>query len=91
MLNQRLEHYVDHGVSDMIKRLDNYTTARAKDLRDEGDIGSYPKNVRRIFSRFFKCYVSRRGYKEGGYGFLIALFAGLYPIISHIKARHEAD
>ena len=91
MLKQRLEHYVDHGVSDMIKRLDNYTTARAKDLRDEGNIGSYPKNVRRIFSRFFKCYVSRRGYKEGGYGFLIALFAGLYPIISHIKARHEAD
>ena len=24
MLKQRLEHYVDHGVSDMIKRLDNY-------------------------------------------------------------------
>ena len=91
MLTQRLKHYVDRGVSDMIKRLDNYTTARAKDLRDEGDIGSYPNNVRRIFSRFFKCYVGRKGYKEGGYGFLIALFAGLYPIISHIKARHEAD
>ena len=43
----------------------------------------------RIFSRFIKCYVSRKGYKEGGYGFLIALFAGLYPIISHIKARNE--
>ena len=91
MLSQRLRHYVDRGVSDMIKRLDNYTTARAKDLRDEGDIGSYPNNVRRIFSRFLKCYVSRKGYKEGGYGFLIALFAGLYPIISYIKARHEAD
>ena len=91
MLTQRLKHYVDRGVSDMIKRLDSYTTARAKDLRDEGDIGSYPNNVRRIFSRFLKCYVSRKGYKEGGYGFLIALFAGLYPIISYIKARHEAD
>ena len=91
MLTQRLTHHVDRGVSDMIKRLDSYTTARAKDLRDEGNIGSYPHNLRRIFSRFFKCYVGRRGYKEGGYGFLIALFAGLYPIISHIKARHEAD
>ncbi len=91
MLTNRLKHFVDRGVSDMIKRLDNYTTARAKDLRDEKNIGSYPNNIRRIFSRFFKCYISRRGYKEGGYGFLIALFAGLYPIISYIKARHEVD
>ena len=91
MLTNRLPHYVDRGVSDMIKRLDNYTSARARDLRDSGDIGGYPNNIRRIFSRFFKCYVSRKGYKEGGYGFLIALFAGLYPIISHIKARHETD
>lgn len=91
MLKQRLNHHVDRGVSDMIKRLDNYTNARAKDLRDEGNPGSYAGNIRRIFSRFFKCYVSRKGYKEGGYGFLIALFAGLYPIISYIKARHETD
>jgi len=91
MLTNRLQHYVDRGVSDMIKRLDNYTSARARDLRDSGDIGGYPNNIRRIFSRFFKCYVSRKGYKEGGYGFLIALFAGLYPIISQIKARYETD
>ena len=43
MLKQRLEHYVDHGVSDMIKRLDNYTTARAKDLRDEEISAPIPK------------------------------------------------
>ena len=28
-------------------------------------------------SRFLKCYVGRRGYREGGWGFLIALCAGL--------------
>ena len=38
-----------------------------------------PRNLRRLVSRFFKCYVSRKGYREGGYGLLIALFAGLYP------------
>ena len=65
--------------------------ARAKDMREEGNIGSYPSNIRRLFSRFFKCYVARKGYKEGGYGFLIALFAGLFPLVSHIKARHEDD
>ena len=46
-------------------RLDRYTTARAQDLRDSGDIGSYGRNLRRIVSRFWKCYVGRRGYREG--------------------------
>lgn len=89
MLKNRLDHYVDRNVSDMIKRLDSYSTARAKDLRDSGEIEPLSTNVRRLFSRFIKCYVFRKGYREGGYGFLIALFAGLYPLLSHIKAKLE--
>ncbi len=88
-LNARMDHYVDRDISDMIARLDRYTAARAADLRASGDIGSLPNNVRRAFSRFFKCYVSRKGYREGGWGFLIALFAGLYPLLSHLRARLE--
>ncbi len=84
-------HYVDRDISDMIARLDRYTTARARDLRDLGDIGSFAANLRRIFSRFFKCFIIRKGYREGIYGFLIALFAGLYPILSYLKARLHED
>jgi glycosyltransferase involved in cell wall biosynthesis len=86
-LEARLVHHVDRDISDMLRRLDRYTTARAHDLRDSGDIGSFARNVRRIFSRFWKCYVGRRGYREGAWGFLIALCAGLYPILSYLKAR----
>ena len=90
-LTNPIRHLVDRNISDMIRRLDSYSTARAKDLRESGDIGSMASNVRRIFSRFFKCYVLRKGYREGGYGFLIALFAGLYPVLSHLKAKLEED
>lgn len=90
-LTTPMEHYVDDDISDMIQRLDRYSTARARDLRDIGDIGGLLNNVRRLFSRFFKCYVMRRGYREGGYGVLIALFAGLFPLLSHLKARYEDD
>jgi glycosyltransferase involved in cell wall biosynthesis len=79
------------GVSDMIRRLDRYTTARALDLRDSGDIGSAFHNYRRIVSRFWKCFVGRKGYREGGLGFLIALCAALYPILSYLKARHAGE
>jgi hypothetical protein len=47
--------------------------------------------LRRIASRFWKCYVARRGYREGPYGFAIALCAGLYPILSYLKARLERE
>jgi glycosyltransferase involved in cell wall biosynthesis len=90
-LTAPLEHRVDRNISDMMNRLDRYTSARARDLRETGDIGTMAPNVRRIFTRFWKCYVARRGYREGGYGFLIALFAGLYPILSHLKARLEDE
>lgn len=88
-LNRRLVHHVDRDISDMLRRLDRYTTARARDLRESGDIGTLPHNIRRLFSRFWKCYVGRRGYREGAWGFLVALCAALYPILSHLKARLE--
>ncbi len=84
-------HYVDRDISDMIHRLDRYTSARAADLRENGNIGGITENIRRLFSRFWKCYIGRRGYREGPYGFLIALFAALYPILSYLKARLEDE
>ena len=94
-LKARMIHYVDRDISDMIARLNRYTSAKAADLRAqraEGkDIGSYGHNIRRIFGRFYKCYVGRKGYREGRYGFLIALMAGLYPILSYLKADLEKE
>ncbi|OJX68211.1 glycosyltransferase family 2 protein [Magnetospirillum sp. 64-120] len=92
MLAHRIDHYVDRNISDMIRRLDSYSTAKARDLRDKGQTwGSTAANVRRLFSRFFKCYVRRGGWREGGYGFIIAVCAGLYPLLSHFKAKYEKD
>ncbi len=90
-LQSHMVHYVDRDISDMILRLDRYTTARARDLRDKGEIGGMARALGRLVSRFWKCYVRRRGYREGAYGFLIALMAGLYPLLSHLKARLETE
>ena len=90
-LESRLVHHVDRNISDMLRRLDRYTSLRAQDLRESGDIGSLGRNLRRILSRFWKCYVARRGYREGAWGLLIALCAALYPILSYLKARLETE
>jgi len=86
-----MTHLVDRDISDMLARLDRYSTARARDLRAQGRVGTLPGNLRRFVTRFWKCYVSRRGFREGGWGVLIALMAGLYPLLSHLKARLEKD
>ncbi|MAH83326.1 MAG: glycosyl transferase [Rhodospirillaceae bacterium TMED8] len=91
MLKSRLIHHVDRDISDMMIRLNSYSTARSMDLCDSGHIGSTANNVRRVFSRFFKCYFLRRGYREGGYGLLIAICAGLYPLLSHLKAKYDRE
>lgn len=90
-LKNRIIHYSDKNISSLIKKLDSYSSARAKDMRDSGKTGTLLGNIRRIFTRFFKCYVIRKGYREGAYGFLIALLAGLFPLMSYFKARFEDE
>ncbi len=84
-----LDHYVDKSLSHTLRRLDRYTDYRARDLVDQGEIGRLRTHVRKFLSRFYKVYVRRKAYKEGGYGFIIAICGALYPLVSHIKAANE--
>lgn len=86
-LSQPINHMVDEDIADMFARLGRYTALRAQDLADSGKIKSVGDDAFRGVRRFFKCYVSRKGWKEGELGFLISLMAGLYPILSNLRAR----
>ncbi len=86
-----LVHLVDRDVSDMLRRLDKYSSAKAADLLASGEIGSLAGNLRRFVSRAIKSYVSRRGYREGAMGVLLAFCTGAFPLLSHLKARIEPE
>lgn len=86
-LTQPLRHMVDEDIGDMFARLSRYTALRAQDLADSGKVKGIADDAFRGVRRFFKCYVSRKGYREGDLGFLISLMAGLYPILSNLRAR----
>ncbi len=89
-LKNRIAHYVDDNINDMFYRLIRYSDAKAIDLINEKKkIPSFWITLRRGITRFFKCYVSRKGYKEGKWGFIIALMAFLFIIISYAKAELE--
>ena len=86
-----LVHLVDRDIADMLKRLDKYSSAKAADLLASGSIGTLPGNLRRFVSRAFKSYVSRRGYKEGAWGVLLAFCTGAFPLLAYLKARLEPE
>lgn len=90
LLVNPIDHYVDDDISDMIARLDRYTSAHARELRARGKIPGFGRSVLRGLHRFLKSYFAREGYKEGSWGALLALMAFLYPVLSAFKARLES-
>ena len=86
-LTYPLVHLVDDDVSDMARRLVRYTELRALDLADTGKVGGLWPAAFRATRRFWKCYVTRQGYKEGAWGVLIATMAALFAFLSVLQAR----
>jgi glycosyltransferase involved in cell wall biosynthesis len=86
-LDNAIAHFVDDDISDMLRRLDRYTELRALDLIDKGRVGGLGSAAFRGARRFWKCYVRRKGYREGGWGVLIAVMAGLFAFLSVLRAR----
>lgn len=81
-----IDHFVDRDLSDMFRRLNSYTDAAAADAIDKGQIPKFRSAFRRLFSRAWKSYVARKGYREGAYGIALALFSALYPMLTYLKA-----
>jgi glycosyltransferase involved in cell wall biosynthesis len=90
ILRHGITHHVDTDIGDMMRRLERYTALRATDL-SQRPRGGVAANLFRAVRRFYKCYVGRKGYREGDWGVLIALMAALYPLLSTLRARLEAD
>ncbi len=69
----------------MFRRLNSYSDAAALDAIDRGETPRFRSALRRLFSRFWKSYVARKGYREGPYGIALALFSALYPMLTYLK------
>ena len=80
-----IDHYFVKNISELLKKFDTWTYLKSLDLMDSKKKDSLSHNMRRIISRFLKNYLKRKGYKEGSLGFLIALLAGLFPIVSYLR------
>lgn len=84
-LREPMDHFVDRDISDLFRRLNRYTDLAALDAIDARAAPSLGGALRRIFSRGWKSYVARKGYREGSYGVALATFSALYPLLIYLK------
>ncbi|BBK31063.1 glycosyl transferase family 2 [Stella humosa] len=90
-LQNPVERHAYRNLSGLLHRLDHNTTLRAADLREAGGLGRRRSAVCRSAAEFWQCYVRRKGWREGGFGLMIATCAGLDPLLSHLKAELEDE
>jgi len=75
--------YPDFG--HFLSSLNSQTTLEAEKWYTTGRRMSMPRAFWRTIDRFFRRYIRKKGYKDGFYGFMIALFDSLYQIMSFAK------
>lgn len=74
-------------VSDLVETFNRLTALRGEDLADTRHPGALAPAVAGGVGAFCRSYLMRSGWREGGVGLFVALLSGLYPVVSHLKAR----
>ena len=77
------------SLSDLILRFNRNTSLYAQDLKSRKINLKKLFSIRKIFSRFIKSFLFKKGYKAGGQGILISILCSIYPFISAIKSKYD--
>lgn len=86
-LRHGIEHDFARDISGLMKRFNRNTSLKADDMVARGERAKTRTMARKALSRFWKCYVSRKGYRERAVGFAVAILCALYPLVAHLKAE----
>ena len=90
-LSGAIRRVAGRDVNDLVERFNRLTALRAEDLVDAADPGGLAPAVLGGLGGFCSSYVVRRGWREGGVGLCLALLSGLYPVVSHLKAKEALE
>ncbi len=88
-LRHGLIHLVDRDLAETFERVNRYTTLAARDAVAQNSDPSLFKAIRHLFSRSWKVFIMRKGYKEGIYGLALALCAGTYTLQTYVKCKEN--
>jgi glycosyltransferase involved in cell wall biosynthesis len=84
-LKSDIIHYSYRDFGDFLSKLNRQTTLEANKWFEDKRKMSFLRALWRAIDRFFRSYIRKKGYKDGFVGFMFALFAALYQLLSYAK------
>ena len=84
-LTSDMIHYSYKDFTDFLNKQNRQTTLEAEKWFNGNKPMTLSRFMRRTIDRFMRTYIRKKAYKDGFMGFMVALFAGLYQIISYAK------
>ena len=83
LLSSSLFHYSYKSIDHYLRKVSRFSRGAAQDMYDLGKKSSPIKILSRSLYRFLKSYILLRGYKDGEYGFFIALLESFYVALKY--------
>jgi glycosyltransferase involved in cell wall biosynthesis len=80
-----LRHHPYRDVSDHLRRIDQYTTLAALELRDRGRRAGTAAILTQPCAAFLRNYVLRRGFADGRVGLIVSLLNSYYVLLKFVK------
>lgn len=88
-LKNPLKHYSYRSISDFTKRMENYSTLAAKEIRKKsGRAGLFSLTIKPL-STFLKMYLLRLGLLDGSRGLMLAVLYSYYTFLKYAKTREQ--
>ncbi|MDI6027119.1 glycosyltransferase family 2 protein [Corticibacterium sp. UT-5YL-CI-8] len=84
-LDGSLEHYSFRDFSQVLKKIDDYSSASARQALEAGRSASLSKAVLRSLWMFFRTYILKRGFLDGGHGLANAISAAHGTYYRYLK------
>ena len=79
---------MSENISDLILRFNRNTSLKAKDYISENRNLDDLFSFRKVFSRFLKSYINKKGFKNGFLGIIIGILNGVFPLVTAIKTDY---
>lgn len=80
-----LIHFTYRDLRDCVDKMNRQTTLEAQKWVADGRRITLGKALWRTLDRFFRAYVSKRGYRDGFLGYVMAVMGGMYQFVSYAK------
>lgn len=90
-LKAKTIHYSFRNVEDFIKKINRYSTLEATKWYLDKRKMSQGKAMWRCWDRFFRRFVSKKGYKDGYYGFVAAVLSSFHEFAAYSKYREMKE